>query len=175
MGMNLQDINPNLPSGIIEVKEGFLKSQPVPGALDCYLSGRFDILTRLEDGTYTVIDFKITNPTTEQIQKFSSQLHGYKFALENPATGQDPIKVSKLGLVTISPESIEFIDGKVVFTTTPKWHPIEENMDGFYSLIKEISSVLNGPLPASAPTCKVCSYRNSFTEKPVLTEDEIPF
>lgn len=175
MGMNLKDINPALPSGIIEIKEGFLKSKPVPGALNCYISGRFDIMSRLDDGTYTVIDFKITNPTEEQMHKFSSQLHAYKFALENPATGKPPVKVSKLGLVSISPRSIEYADGKILFTTVPQYHPIEENMNNFYSLVKEISRVLNGSLPTPSASCKLCIYRNSFMNKPSVTEDTLPF
>lgn len=165
MGKSLKDIHPELPDGIIEIQEGFLKSQPIPGAEDCYISGRFDVLTRLGDGTYTVIDFKITNPDENQIRKFSSQLHAYKFALENPATGKPPVKVSKMGLVSVSPESIKHIDGKLVFTATPKWHSIEEDMDGFYKLIKEISIALNGDLPSVSGTCSLCIYRSHFEPK----------
>lgn len=165
MGMNLKDIHPDLPTGKIEVKEGFLKSQPVPGAQDCYISGRFDILTRLPDGTSTVIDFKITNPDEDQIRKFASQLRAYKFALENPADGKAPVKISKIGLVSISPESIKYVDGEIVFTTKPKWHEVEEDMDSFYKLIQEISKLLNGSLPAESGTCSLCLYRKSFAPK----------
>ena len=161
MGMNLNEINPELASGIIDVKEGFLKSAPVPSATDCFISGRFDILTRLDDGTYTVIDFKISNPDEEQVRKFSSQLHAYKFALENPLIGK-PVKISKMGLITVSPEAIGFTKGKIIFTTTPKWHAIEEDMDGFYNLIKEISILLNGDLPPESETCRLCTYRALF-------------
>ena len=66
MGMNLRDIHPNLPSGIISVQEGYLKSKVVDGT-DCYLSGRFDILTKLDNGSYAIIDFKITAPEEDQI------------------------------------------------------------------------------------------------------------
>lgn len=173
MGLNLNSIHPDLPSGVVEVQEGFLKSQPIPGSEDCYISGRFDILSKLDDGTYSVIDFKITSPDEDQIRKFSSQLHAYKFALENPLIG-DPIKVSKLGLVSVSPEDIVYKDGKLVFTAHPKWHPIEINMEGFYSLIKEISTTLNGELPPMSATCTLCLYRNKFVPK-TKSEDEIPF
>lgn len=174
MGMNLKDINSSLPSGIIEVKEGYLKSQPFSHVPNCYISGRFDILTRLEDGTYTVIDFKISNPDEDQVRKFSSQLHAYKFALENPATGKPPIKISKMGLITVSPEAIEFEDGKIIFTTDPKWHPVEENMENFYSLIKEISRVLNGDLPPVSLTCRLCNYRKQYGSEETTT-DFFPF
>ncbi len=173
MGKSLRDIHPDLPSGIIEVQEGFIKSIPVPDAEDCFISGRFDILTRLDDGTYSVIDFKITNPDEDQIRKFANQLHGYKFALENPAEGA-PVKVSKMGLISVSPDAIEHKDGKFIFTTSPKWHPIEEDMEGFFGLIKEISGVLNGPLPKATDTCTLCIYRSRF-EPQEETTDSIPF
>ena len=157
MGLNLQDIHPELPSGIVTIQEGFLKSTPVPGSEDCFISGRFDILTRLDDDTYSVIDFKITDPSEEQISKFSSQLHAYKFALEHPTEGT-PIKVSKMGLISVTPDKIEHVNGNLVFTASPKWHPIEEDMDSFYKLIKEISTVLNGDLPDSSENCAYCKY-----------------
>jgi hypothetical protein len=161
MGMNLSDIHPSLPSGIIEIQEGFLKSQEISGT-NCFLSGRFDILTKLDDGTFAIIDFKITTPDGDRILKnYSSQLHAYKFALENPANG-DPIKISKMGVVSINPEEMKLINGKVIFTTTPTWHPIEENMENFYTLISKISSVLNGDLPPVSETCSLCIYRSKF-------------
>ncbi len=174
VGINLKDINSDLPSGIIDVKEGYLESKPFPHALDCYINGRFDILTRLDDGTYTVIDFKISKPDEDQVRKFSNQLHAYKFALENPANGKDTVKVSKMGLVTVSPEAIDFVDGKIIFTTSPKWHPIEEDMDNFYKLISDISKTLNGSLPAPTATCRLCIYRKHFEPKE-KNSDDIPF
>ncbi|MDO8570937.1 MAG: PD-(D/E)XK nuclease family protein [Candidatus Daviesbacteria bacterium] len=161
MGMNLSDIHPDLPSGIIEIQEGFMKSVNVAGT-NCYLSGRFDILSKLDDGTYAIIDFKITTPDEEKILKnYSSQLHAYKFALENPANGE-PIKISKMGVVSINPDKMKLVDGKIIFTTTPKYHPVEENMDSFYKLIQEISTVLNGDLPSASETCGLCVYRGKF-------------
>ncbi len=162
MGMNLQDVHPSLPSGIISVQEGFLRSKPIPGAEDCFVQGRFDILTRLTDGSYTVIDFKITTPDEEKIQKYATQLHAYKFALENPHNGTEPRKISRMGVVSINPDRMKLVDGKIVFTASPTWHPVAEDMESFYSLAKEISGVLNGPLPAPSVECKLCIYRSHF-------------
>jgi hypothetical protein len=165
MGKNLQEINHILPSGLISTQEGYLKSKPVIGAEDCYISGRYDILIPLDDGTQAVVDFKITNPDEEQVKKYSSQLHAYKYALENPLDGREPTKVSKLGLITVTPESIEHIDGNFVFTAVPKWHPIEEDMDSFLKLIKDISNVLNGELPPPSENCSYCKYRKQFEKE----------
>ena len=161
IGKNLQDIHPDLPSGIIESQEGYLKSIQIDGT-NCFLSGRFDILTRLDDGTYAIIDFKIANPDEDKIlKKYTSQLHAYKYALENPANG-NPIKISKMGIVTINPEKMHLEDGKIVFTSTPKWHPMEEDMATFLSLMSEISDVLNGEVPQISETCYLCNYRSNF-------------
>lgn len=160
MGMNLSDIHPDLPSGIIEIQEGYMKSVTITGT-NCFLSGRFDILSKLDDGTYAIIDFKITTPDEEKISKYTSQLHAYKFALENPENGAS-IKISKMGVVSINPEEMKLVNGKVIFTTTPKYHPIKEDMVTFNKLIREISTLLNGDLPAVSESCSLCIYRSKF-------------
>jgi hypothetical protein len=173
MGMNLRDVHSDLPSGIITIQEGFMKSKQIPGT-NTYLSGRFDILTKLNDETHAIIDFKITTPDEEKIlKKYTSQLHAYKFALENPMEGE-PIKISKMGAVSINPLEMKLVNGKVVFTTTPTWHPIKEDMDGFLSLISEISGVLDGPLPPETDTCSLCIYRKRYGLKEKVVDD-IPF
>src|SRR5258708_7936577 len=130
MGKNLKDIHPDLPSGIITIQEGYMKSKPIPGT-NVYLSGRFDILTKLDDGTHALIDFKITSPDEEKIlKKYSSQLHAYKYALENPIDGVKPIKISKMGAVSINPDEMKLVDGKVVFTASPNYYEVKEDMPG---------------------------------------------
>ncbi len=159
IGMDLREINSRLPAGKIEVKEGFLKSKIIPPSNDCYISGRFDIASHLDDGTYAVIDFKITDPKEDKISKFFSQLHGYKFALENPAFGE-PKKISKMGVIAINPEDISFPGEDVIFKAKPYWFEIKEDMDRFYDFISGISALLNSPMPPENPNCKWCIYRN---------------
>ena len=175
MGMDISDIIPGHPSGIVTVEEGFLRSKIIPGT-NVYLSGRFDILTKLTDGSYGLIDFKITTPDEEKIlKKYTSQLHAYKFALENPTEGS-PIKISTMGAVSIHPDEMKLVNGRVQFTATPTYHPIKENMDEFLKLMKEISDFLNGPAPAEGENCSLCNYRAKFrpdVSKPI--EDGLPF
>ena len=138
-----------------------MRSKQIPGT-NIFLSGRFDILSKLTDGTHALIDFKITTPDEEKIfKKYTSQLHAYKFALENPLEGA-PIKISKMGAVSINPEKMKLKDGKIIFTTTPTYHPIKEDMDSFFKLVREISEVLEGKEPMPSPTCSLCSYRDKF-------------
>lgn len=161
MGKNLKDIHKALPDGIIKVQEGFLKSVIIDGT-NCYLSGRFDILIELEDGTYALIDFKIVTPNEEKIlKKYSSQLHAYKFALENPAKGKSR-KVSKMGIVSINPDKMHLENGKVIFTNTPAFHEVKEDMKAFKKMVGEIDKVLSGDLPSVSESCSLCIYRSKF-------------
>lgn len=180
MGKNLQEVHPDLPSGIIQIQEGYLKSIPIPGATDCFIQGRFDILTKLPDGTHTIIDFKITPPDQEKLLKrYSSQLQAYKFALENPARGV-PYKISKMGIVSVNPEEMKLRDGKIVFTAVPRYHEVKDDSEGFFSLIREVSNVLNGEQPLPTATCGLCTYRSYFIESPrktasAISTSDIPF
>jgi len=173
VGMNLKDVNSELPSGKIKVAEGFLKSKPIPSATDCFISGRFDFLSLLDDGTYSVIDFKISDPKEDKVQKYATQLHAYKFALENPIEGS-PIKVSKMGIVAISPQAIEYPKDDVIFKTKPIWYEVPEDMDSFYNVMSEVSKLLNGPEPPITESCKWCEYRMCFVKSKEKQED-IPF
>ncbi len=174
IGMDLREISSALPAGKIEVKEGFLKSKPIPPSNNCFVGGRFDIASKLDDGTYSVIDFKITDPTEDKIQKFFAQLHAYKFALENPTFGE-PKKVSQMGIVAINPEEISFPGENVIFKAKPQWFKIAENMDRFYAFISEISRLLNGPVPPeNYENCKWCYYR-ICTQKSRNGQEDIPF
>ena len=173
-GVNLKDINPNLPSGIIETKEGYLKSKPIPPAGSSFISGRFDIISKLDDGSFAVIDFKISDPTEEKVQKFTHQLHAYKFALENPQEGERK-NVSKMGLVIVAPEQIGFKNGFVYFKSTPQWFEIKEDMDGFLNFIESVNAVLESEAPQPTPECKWCIYRTYFEPKGDIDSDELPF
>lgn len=173
IGKNLQEISTEMPSGIIDRQEGFIKSIKIPGT-SCYLNGRYDLLIKLDDGTFAIIDFKITTPDEEQIlKKYATQLHAYKYALENPMDG-NPVKISKLGIVSVHPNEMELKDKKIVFTNTPTWHPITEDMDSFMGMVREIDIVLNGQLPKTSATCKLCIYRSYFENKTEESVD-IPF
>ena len=173
MGMDIKTLIPELPTGVIAVEEGFLRSKPIPGT-NVYLSGRFDILTKLEDGSYGLIDFKITTPEEEKIlKKYTSQLHAYKYALENPAEGKSE-KISMMGAISVNPEEMKIQNGKIVFTAAPRYHRVEENMDKFLDMMKEISDFLNGPEPPEGKECMLCKYRNKL--KPVeKIQDSLPF
>jgi len=175
-GTNPRDLHPDLPNGIFELQERYLKSMAIPSKNTSYVSGKFDLLTRLKDGTHGVIDLKITDPKEDNIYKFKHQLHAYKFALENPAEGTRRYadKITKMGLMVLSPNEVKFHNDHLHFLAKPHWIEIEENMAEFFAFIDEVTSVLEGPLPEPTEKCKWCIYRARFGNGENKVDD-LPF
>lgn len=178
IGMKTTDFHKDLPPGKFEHKEKFLKSIPIPNAKKAFVLGRFDLLTKFTDKTHGVIDLKITDPRSENLYKFSKQLHAYKFALENPADKRDRIveKVTKMGLLVMSPENVEFMKGEIIFTAKPVWHEIEEDMPAFFNFIDDVVDLLENVQPEHSDDCAWCTYRqHPHFEKPTSKQEDIPF
>lgn len=93
VGNDLQSLSNDLPAGFVESQEGFVQSKVIPGT-KVYLKGKYDLLVRLPDKTYLVVDFKISQPQENKVAKYQSQLQAYKYAFENPAEG-DPKVISR--------------------------------------------------------------------------------
>ena len=83
VGRNLQELSSLLPEGLVESEEGFVESKVFPGT-SLYVKGKYDLLVKQSDGTYIVVDFKITSPNDEKIAKYQTQLQAYHYAFEYP-------------------------------------------------------------------------------------------
>jgi len=157
-GINIQELVPEAPSGKFVLDEGFLKSKPLPSGKS-YINGRFDLLVRFDDGTHGVIDVKMTDSKDEDLDKFNRQLHAYKYALENPAE-KDPVTISKVGLIIVSPTDIRPHQGHLYYKAKPVWKEIPVNMDSFFSFISEVEKLLEGPVSEPTSTCQWCVYKS---------------
>ena len=162
IGKKLKELHPDLPNGVFQSQEQYIESRPIPSSGKAYVKGRLDLLTKLDDGTYGVIDLKITDPKDEDLYKFGNQLHAYKFALENPARGLSSIKISQMGLVIVSPESVSVDGHGFIYHAEPKWIPVEENSADFFAFIDEVVNLLIGDSPRPTANCKWCQYRTYF-------------
>ena len=131
--MDVREFIPKLQKGTFIAKEQWLESQPLPSKHKCYILGKFDLLVQFGDGTYGVIDLKITEPKKEDLVRYQPQLHAYKFAFEHPVKNE-PIGISKMGLLIISPGDVVMHKGRAVFHTKPYWVEFKPNMEDFYNL-----------------------------------------
>ena len=119
LGKNLQSISQDLPDGEVVRQEGRVESVPVPGT-SVYIKGKYDLLVKNNDGTHILIDLKISQPAEDKIEKYKTQLGAYKFALENPASGE-PIKITRLGLLIFYPDTVTFENGIAKIDFPPKF------------------------------------------------------
>lgn len=159
VGRNTSELNAGLPEGTFTQQEGYMKSAAIPPSQKTYISGRFDLMTEFSDGTHGVIDMKMIDPKEDAMAKFDRQLHAYKFALENPLEGGNSVEISKLGLMVYKPEKISLHKGYVYYRGKPVWYEIKINMDGFFSFISEVETLLEGPVPDPTAACAWCRYR----------------
>lgn len=160
IGKNFQELSPLLPEGLVESQEKFVESKPIPGT-NLYIKGRYDLLVKQVDSTYIVVDFKITDPKAEEkkIAKYQTQLQAYHYAFEYPKIGE-PKQITKLGLVVMYPDRVKFARGEAFLSFPPKWLEVELKKDSFLKFMKDVSDLLEGPVPPENPNCKWCEYRH---------------
>ncbi len=163
-GRPTSELHVDLPPGTVSHGEKAVRSQTIElpnHKSTCYINGRFDIVVSFDDGTYGVIDFKTSNPSTDSARMYSRQLHAYAYALEHPAPGKLALSpVSKLGLLyfypdNISQESIERLN----YGAEIVWVEVEKDEQGFLRFIDKVLDVLELPeAPEHSPNCRWCNY-----------------
>jgi CRISPR/Cas system-associated exonuclease Cas4 (RecB family) len=159
VGKNLKTLSADLPDGVVVRQEGWVESVAVPGT-EVFIKGKYDLLVKEKDGNYILVDLKISQPVEDKIEKYKTQLGAYKFALENPASGE-PIKISRIGLLIFYPDTVIFEKGVARLDFPPKWLEITCDNEGFLSFAQEVDKLLAGKIPAEDPNCKWCAYRHT--------------
>lgn len=159
VGKNLKTLSDTLPDCQVTSQEGFVESITVPGTT-CFIKGKYDLICKNSDDTHTLVDLKISQPGEDKIEKYRTQLTAYKFAMENPKQART-IKISKMGLLIFYPDTVSFENGTARLDFPPKWLEVSANEEGFLDFIKEVDTLLNGPIPPENPDCKWCQYRHT--------------
>lgn len=176
-GRRTEEFCPQLPPGTVTLGEKQVRSTTIEfDGLEstCYIVGRFDIVAELDDGSYAVMDFKTGNPGEEKAEMYSRQLHAYALALENPAEGALKLSpVSRLGLLYFRPDRCQYLgNDRQVLEGQMTWIEIKKEDDEFRSFLRDVVSLLDGPLPASDPEkCDWCRYRSRITGVTGVTEE----
>jgi len=177
-GERTEEISPSLPPGEIIYGEKQIRSDTIKlqglSSSTCFINGRFDIVAKLDDGSYVVLDFKTGNPSEDKSGIYARQLHAYVIALENPAPGAlNLTPVSKLGLVYFTPDNCEKSgDNRQNLSGSIQWIEIERNDEKFSNFIKEVISILDRPLPEPHPDCKWCSFSNKIQSMTLIKSSD---
>jgi CRISPR/Cas system-associated exonuclease Cas4 (RecB family) len=177
VGKDLRTLSSKLPEGKVVSQEGWVESKPVPGT-KVYIKGKYDLLVKRPDGTFVLVDLKISQPHEDKIEKYQTQLAAYRYALANPAYGQ-AFEVTLQGLLIFYPNKVAFKDETAYVEFPPKWLEIPEDEPGFFKFAKEIEKLLDGPMPDEGKDCKWCQYRHTGEKLAHQEEEpeqaEIPF
>ena len=168
-GKRTDAMGTGMPDGVVHVSDQWVVSRPItrPGrAGTCVIRGKFDTVLRCDDGSYAVIDYKTTSPSSKTIEKYFCQLHAYAYALEHPAAGAlELAPVRHLGILAFKPDTFaQGKTGRVGFAGHVTWHPVHRDDTRFLEFLDEVLGVLEAPsAPPSSSTCQWCSYQ-SLTE-----------
>ena len=174
LGKPSSEISPNLPAGIVQFREKWVKSIPIsfPGtSTQCIIKGRFDAIMAFEDGSYGIIDYKTSDASEEKAAFYSRQLSAYAYALENPAPGALSISpINHLGLFIITPNRFEQMpNGELAFVTRTTWMDVPRDDATFLEFLTGVVTLLDEPIPPDpAEDCGLCNYRKNYNEAGIL-------
>ena len=161
-------LSESLPEGVLKFREGWVKSAPISFdgiSSHCVIRGRFDAVAEFEDGSFGLIDYKTSNPTSEKGAFYSRQLSAYAWSLEHPARGALALApVTRMGLFVISPRRFEPVsNGNMAFINKTTWLDVPRDDAGFMDFLKGVMAVLDADdAPPSSETCPVCTYRKAM-------------
>jgi hypothetical protein len=116
---------------------------------------------QFDDQSFGVIDFKTASAKPEHLAIYGRQLHGYAYALENPAPGAFGLSpISRLGLLAFEPNNFENQVGSASLTGRLSWVEIPRDDQKFFRFLDDVVSLLEQPEPPKAsPDCEWCRYR----------------
>ena len=170
VGMRTTDLIPDMPEGTFIKGPGdkFLESTNI----DCggnnvgYISGKGDAFLELDDGSFAVVDFKTSALTKEGALSYSSQLHAYKYALENNKDNKPGLSpITKLGIISFVPD-IDLSMKKLkddIFSIEHKasWFEVPIDDKWFMGYIEKIIKLIaDDNTPETTRNCKACDYRD---------------
>lgn len=173
VGKDMRELSETLPAGIVESQEGTIESQAVPGT-QVYIRGKYDLLVRLPDGSYMIVDLKLSKPGDEKIAKYRSQLWSYMYAFEHPKNGE-PKHITRAGLLVFYPDQATLTGGVVSLTFPPVWLEIPLDRGAFEAFIGDVSGLIEGPTPPENPGCSWCKYSHMGEALSHPQTDDIPF
>jgi hypothetical protein len=173
-----------IPTGTFDWQGETITSNPLPvkGRDTYYLGGIFDLLAKLEDNTFAVVDCKTTGKEAWKLRKlYAPQLMAYWYCLENPI-GQEfsktlntldrrthrqptlaaiPRKVSHLGLLCFNLNSgdISASPQATTFSADVSYIPMKIDGDKFIEKMQEVATLLEQPtMPESGKYCYSCKW-----------------
>ena len=109
------------------------------------IRGKYDLLVKFDDGTYGVIDCKVSASTDDKAAFYQPQLEAYAFALECPESGESRA-VSATGLLVWTPNAVTGDpDAGYGFAVDAFWQPVPRDRAALLALLAQFIAVITAP------------------------------
>jgi hypothetical protein len=156
-------ISPDLPEGFASLYKGKFAGKVIEinGEKTRWkLYGELDLLSENKDGTFSVIDGKVSmkKDAEDLADGYWKQLEAYVFMLENPEVGESK-KISTIGLLQWRIDgAVDLTEPRRGFTVEERYIPVARNPEGFREFIESFISIIEGDFPVSGNDCNDCKF-----------------
>lgn len=121
--------------------------------------GKYDLLVKFADGSYGVVDCKVSGSADDKADFYRPQLEAYAFALESPDSGEAK-SVSTTGLLVWTPSSVTGDASQGYgFAVDAFWQPIARKPQQLHDLLRDFIAVITSEQPPQTKDgCRDCDY-----------------
>lgn len=166
-GRRLDELIVGMPGCVMKYADEWVESETfgLRGRASRYfIRGKFDTVVEFDDGSFGVVDFKVSHRKAEYIPLYARQLHAYALALEHPGPGGFGVSpISRMGLIVFEP-TVFLATGfnAAVSAGYLEWVEIPRDDGTFTQFIKGVMGMLDEPAPPSAAEgCVWCRFRDA--------------
>jgi len=123
-----------------------------------YINGKYDLLIKMKDSRYAVVDCKFTGSARDNIDFYLPQLEAYAFSLEHPQSG-DAIEVSTVGILTWTTSTAVQNGDTPALPIDVKWFEIKRDRTSFENTLDKFLDIVTSPTsPKRSTNCANCNY-----------------
>lgn len=123
-----------------------------------YINGKYDLLIKLKDSSYAVVDCKFTGSTRDNVDFYLPQLEAYAYSLEHPQIG-DSLSVSMVGILTWTTNTAVESGGSPALPIIVKWFEIKRDPALFEKTLNKFLDIVTTPTsPKRSDYCANCNY-----------------
>jgi len=162
-GVDSSVISKDLPKGHVTKHKKRFTSQPVKingEETRWKIYGEIDLLVHHNDGTYSIVDGKVSMKKDEDalIDSYWTQLEAYVFAFENPLEG-DPVQIKSIVLLQWRIDNSLHLEGNLRgFSVEHRFIQLPRRELEFQKFLAKFIGVIEGDFPESGSDCENCSF-----------------
>jgi hypothetical protein len=162
-GVDSSLISSKLPKGKVARYKKRFTSKPLeingePTRWKIY--GEIDLLVDHLDGTYSIVDGKVSMKKDEDalIESYWTQLEAYVYAFENPEE-DTPMNIRSIGLIQWRIDNSLHLEGDLRgFSVEHRYIPIPRREKQFHEFIGKFIGIIEGDFPDSGIDCENCNF-----------------